>query len=350
MNCALAELMVRALPKLRWDIASVSDRALPPADVLAIGQRVEQLLRTSGVAPNEPVIVRIGNRPADLGSLLGVWQAGVVAVPLHVNAAPSTGAALIKATGARYLVDIDRLEICGAAPPPERPLLRNAALVIFTSGSTGQPKGAVIGHRRLADKLAVLDRLLRFKSDDVVLVPLQLTFIFGLWVVLLALQTGSKPLLMPRFTADALRRGLDAGATILGGVPSMYRTALADPAFNAPNLRLILTGGEVLPKPLAIAMQAKSPRAEIFDLYGLTETGSCDFVLKPADQPNGLGTIGVPTEGVSYRIGDDGEPQVRTPFGMLGYLDNQVLTAIRPVATTSAPAISPARGRTAASS
>ena len=64
--------------------------------------------------PNEPVIVRIGNRPADLGSLLGVWQAGAVAVPLHVNAAPSTGAALIKATGARYLVDVDRLEICGA--------------------------------------------------------------------------------------------------------------------------------------------------------------------------------------------------------------------------------------------
>jgi acyl-CoA synthetase (AMP-forming)/AMP-acid ligase II len=326
MSGALAELMVRALPELRWDIASVSDPALSPADVLAIGQRVEQALQAR-IAPAEPVIVRIGNRPSDLGSLLGAWQAGAVAVPLHVNAAPSTGAALIKATGARCLIDIDRLETCGTAPPPERPLLRNAALVIFTSGSTGQPKGAVIGHRRLADKLAVLDRLLRFKADDVVLVPLQLTFIFGLWVVLLALQAGSKPLLVPRFTADALLRGLDAGATVLGGVPSMYRTALADPAFSAPDLRMILAGGEVLPKPLAIAMQATSPRAEIFDLYGLTETGSCDFVLKPADQPDGLGTIGVPTEGVSYRIGDDGELQVRTPFGMLGYLDNQVQTA-----------------------
>ena len=171
--------------------------------------------------------------------------------------------------------------------------------MIFTSGSTGQPKGAVIGHRRLADKLAVLDRLLRFKPDDVVLVPLQLTFIFGLWVVLLALQAGSKPLLVPRFTADALRRGLDAGATILGGVPSMYRTALAEPTFSALNLRMILTGGEVLPKPLAVAIQAMSPRAKIFDLYGLTETGSCDFVLKPSDQPDGLGTIGVPTDQVA---------------------------------------------------
>ena len=67
-----------------------------------------------------------------------------------------------------------------------RTLLREAALVIFTSGSTGQPKGVVTGHRRLADKLAVLDRAARLQSGDIVLVPLQLTFIFGLWVTLLA--------------------------------------------------------------------------------------------------------------------------------------------------------------------
>ena len=58
--------------------------------------------------------------------------------------------------------------------------------MIFTSGSTGEPKGVVIGHRRLADKLAILDRLLKIRSNDVVLSPLQLTFIFGLWVSLLA--------------------------------------------------------------------------------------------------------------------------------------------------------------------
>jgi long-chain acyl-CoA synthetase len=73
----------------------------------------------------------------------------------------------------------------------------------------------------------------------------------------------------------------------------------------------------------------------IHDLYGLTETGSCDFHLGPADQPPGFGTIGHPTAGVTFRIardgaavaaGETGELQICTPFGMLGYLDNLALT------------------------
>jgi long-chain acyl-CoA synthetase len=74
----------------------------------------------------------------------------------------------------------------------------------------------------------------------------------------------------------------------------------------------------------------------IHDLYGLTETGSCDFCLGPADQPQGFGTIGRPTERVVFRLmrdgravaaGEAGELQIRTPFGMSGYLDNPQLTA-----------------------
>ena len=327
MSGALGRMIAGALPGLRRDVASVSDSSRTAAELTAIGERVSRALLDHHVMPGEPVLVRIGNRPSDIGSLLGVWQADAVAVPVHVTAAAATATALLDATRARFLIDGDRLEICGTAPPPARPLLREAALVIFTSGSTGQPKGVVIGHQRLADKLAVLGRLLKFQSDDVVLVPLQLTFIFGLWAALLALQAGARLILVPRFSADAIGRGLAAGATILAGVPSIYRTLLADPAFAAPGLRMILTGGEVLPKPLAAAMPRAAPDAAIYDLYGLTETGSCDFVLPPGDQPDGLGTIGAPTENVAYRIDESGELQIKTPFGMLGYLDDPQLTA-----------------------
>ena len=104
----------------------------------------------------------------------------------------------------------------------------------------------------------------------------------------------------------------------------------------APALRTILAGGETLGAALGASLRAALPQAGIYDLYGLTETGSCDFCLPPAEQIDGAGSIGRPTEQVAFRlIGEDGrhvpdgaqgELAIRTPFGMLGYLDNPCLT------------------------
>jgi long-chain acyl-CoA synthetase len=335
MNDALAQILGEALRSLGHAVESTSGERTQPSDLLALAGRVKLALSEHDVALNEPVHVRIGNRPSDLGTLLGVWRAGAVAVPVHAAAAPLTLARIQRMSRARFSIDIDRLDVLNHPAPPDRALLRDAALVIFTSGSTGEPKGVVIGHQRLADKLTVLDRLLGIRSNDIVLSPLQLTFIFGLWVSLLTLMKGARLVLVPKFARDAIERTL-RDATVLAGVPSMFRALLADaaPTVTAPNLRLILTGGEVLAPALAHAMKRLAPAA-IHDLYGLTETGSCDFCLGPPDQPHGLGTIGHPTDRVTFRLaqdgravaaGETGELQIRTPFGMLGYLDNPELT------------------------
>jgi long-chain acyl-CoA synthetase len=325
MSGALAEILRDALKPAGRIVDSTSGETQQGDNLLALAERVRHALDARHVAPHEPVHISIGNRPSDLGALLGVWQAGAVAVPIHALAAASTIARVQRISRARFLIDGDRLDAIDEAPPPDRALLRDVALVIFTSGSTGDPKGVVIGHRRLADKLAVLDRLLNIQPNDVVLSPLQLVFIFGLWVSLLTLMKGARLILVPKFTAEAMARGL-AAATVLAGVPSMFRTLLTYPGVAAPKLRAMLTGGEVLAPALAHAMARLAPAA-IHDLYGLTETGSCDFHLGPAGQPQGFGTIGHPTERVMFRIASDtGELQIRTPFGMLGYLDNPALT------------------------
>ena len=329
---ALGKILSGAL-RSSQAIESADGNAVAGSNLLRLAEQARRALADRGVAPNEPVHVAIGNRPTDLGALLGVWQAGAVAVPLHVSAAASTVARVARISRARFAIDGERLDTIGPAPPPDRALLRDAALVIFTSGSTGEPKGVVIGHRRLADKLAVLDRLLNVTTNDVVLCPLQLTFIFGLWVSLLTLTKGARLMLVSKFTGTAMVRGLNE-ATILAGVPSMFRTLLAFADIEAPKLRAMWSGGEVLAPTLARAMGRFAPAA-IHDLYGLTETGSCDFHLGPAGQPQNFGTIGHPTDGVTFRIARDGaavaegatgELQIRTPFGMLGYLDNLALT------------------------
>jgi len=253
MSGALAEILHGALKATSHAVASTGGESQQGGRLLALAERVRHALAERHVAPHEPVHISIGNRPCDLGALLGIWQAGAVAAPIHALAASSTIARVQRISRARFLIDGDRLGVIGEAPPPDRALLRDAALVIFTSGSTGEPKGVVIGHQRLAEKLAVLDRLLNIAPNDVVLSPLQLVFIFGLWVSLLTLMKGARLVLVPKFTEEAMARGL-AEASVLAGVPSMFRTLLTYPDVAAPRLRAVLSGGEVLAPALAHAM------------------------------------------------------------------------------------------------
>ncbi|WP_457105207.1 class I adenylate-forming enzyme family protein [Methylobacterium sp. P5_C11] len=335
MTGALATIMREGLAHPGNRVDEAFGPGMSGHELDAHADLVAGLLREAGVRPHEPVHVSIGNRALDLGTLLGVWRIGAVAVPVHRTAAPLTRAAVERATRARFLVDGLTLDTIVDEAPPERPLLNGAALVVFTSGSTGAPKGVVLGHDALARKLAVLDRLLDFSPDDVVVVPLQLTFIFGIWASLLAIRSGATLVLVPKFTRATLAGQLAAQATVLAAVPTMLRALLADGAPPGPKLRAVLTGGEALSPSLAQAACGSWPDAELIDLYGSTETGSCDFCHWPRDAAV-AGSIGVPTEGVSFRIVRDdgtlappgavGELQICTVCGMLGYLDNAELT------------------------
>ena len=110
MSGALAQLLGEALGSLGHAVESTSEERMEPRALLAIAERVKRALAASGVASGEPVHVRIGNRPSDLGALLGIWRAGAVAVPVHVAAAAATIERLQRRTGARFLVDGERLE------------------------------------------------------------------------------------------------------------------------------------------------------------------------------------------------------------------------------------------------
>jgi long-chain acyl-CoA synthetase len=306
--------------------------------VLSAAETLAGALCKAQIGAGEPVLCQFGNEPQALAVLLGTWLAGGVAVPVHTAAAPTTLEQVRRATGARLRVLGGKLEQISPEPAPARELLREAALIVFTSGSTGQPKGVVLAHRRLLGKLQVLDRLLQFTPDDTVVVPLQLSFIFGIWVSLLSILSGARLQQVARFSPEAVGARLAQGASVLAVVPSMLRAVLAATGVPAaPHLRTLLTGGESLGHQLNIKARTAFPHTAIYDLYGLTETGSCDFCLLPSDLAAGIGSIGTPTEGVDYRIIDErgdpakpgaaGELLIKTPFGMLGYLDAPGLSA-----------------------
>ncbi len=88
------------------------------------------------------------------------------------------------------------------------------------------------------------------------------------------------------------------------------------------------------PAPVAARMLAST---ELVDIYGLTETATCDFFAFPSDYARLPGCIGRSSPGVRFRIvdlddqvvaaGAIGELQIASPYAMAGYLDAPELTA-----------------------
>ena len=314
-------------------------------ELAAAGSAVAQALRANGLAPDEPVLVPVANEARDLAALAGVWLAGGVAVPVARHDPAPAVEAVRAATGVRFSVtnDAARVTETGDRPPPKRALLKGAALIVFTSGSTGRPKGVVLSQRAFAGKLEAIDSVLDFTQRTRALVVLQITFIFGMWVMLLTLLKGGTACLHARFEAAAILAALkEQRISDAAFVPTMLRRFLsldetvAGPLLTGGTLQRILTGGEPFGRELGAHLAQLMPEVQVVDIYGLTETCSSDFFLRAGERAELAGTIGRPGPGVEFRIADEegrelsvaapGELQIRSPFVMNGYLDEPELT------------------------
>jgi long-chain acyl-CoA synthetase len=302
-------------------------------ELLAQADQARDALAQAGLAADEPVHVRVSNRPPDLAAYLGVWLSGGVVVPVHRSSPEGAVAHVLSRTRARFEWD-GTLKTLKQETPPRRPILEGAALIVFTSGSSGLPKGAVLSHRAFAGKLAAIQSLLGFGREDRTLLVLNITFSFGIWVALLTLLHGGHLVMREKFSAPAFLSELaEQNITRVAVVPTMMRSLILDLPperlqCRAAELRHVLIGGETLGKGLGETLRALFAPAELIDIYGLTETSTCDFFLMPADAARYAGCIGRPSPGVRYRIAEDGELRISSPFLMNGYLDEPGLEPI----------------------
>ena len=345
------------LPPQRVAI-SFPERALTYTELRNASLRVASSLTGAGRAA-----VLADTSPETCVAVFGALLAGVPIVPINPKsgarelahiAADASPERILGPPGAAVpaqlagcepvAVDLDDQSPATALPtdhPSEAP-----ALIVYTSGTTGPPKGAVLPRRALASNLDALADAWAWTERDTVAHGLPLFHVHGLVIGILGpVRRGGTAVHVGRFSTDAIGRALTGGATMVFGVPTMYRR-LADAGEQDPGLasalagaRLLVSGSAPLPAVDHVRLQRLTGRG-VVERYGLTETLMNTAIR--ADGEPAPGTVGAPVRGVDLRLVDDdretldttdgetiGEIEVRGPNLFLGYLN-------RPDATTEA--------------
>ncbi|MEV7283818.1 acyl-CoA synthetase [Streptomyces sp. NPDC093252] len=262
-------------------------------------------------------------------AVTGVLTAGVAAVPLnprsgeaelaHVlgDSAPDAvlaapGAVLPAPLAALERIDV-RADAEGAVPPDDADDAA-PALVVYTSGTTGPPKGAVLPRRAVTATLDALADAWRWTDADVLVHGLPLFHVHGLVLGILGpLRRGGAVRHLGRFDTAGVARELNAGATMLFGVPTMYHR-IAEALPDEPGLvkglagaRLLVSGSAALPVHDHERIAAATGR-RVVERYGMTETLMNTSVRVDGGAAR-AGTVGVPLPGVELRlVEDDGTP------------------------------------------
>jgi malonyl-CoA/methylmalonyl-CoA synthetase len=243
----------------------------------------------------------------------------------------------------RVEIDLDGDLSCDGGDLPD-PSDENPALIVYTSGTTGRPKGAVLPRRSIASNLDALAEVWGWTDADVVAHGLPLFHVHGLVIGILGpVRRGGTALHIGRFSPEGVQEALSGRATMLFGVPTMYRR-LADAAAESPELATALGGARLLVSGSAALPASEHARIEeltgrgVVERYGMTETLMNTAIH--ADAQPAPGTVGPPLPGVDIRLVDDdggvlegaddetiGEIQVRGPNLFLEYLNRPDATA-----------------------
>lgn len=366
---ALIEAKMRETPDapaLRFE-----GQTLDYATLDARSRALAEALAAEGIGREDIVVVALPRSLELVIALIAIIRAGAAYLPVDL-AQPDARLARILASASPKLVlagegDAPRFagvpvlspaawprEPAGAplaGTPLAGPQPGDAAYVIYTSGSTGEPKGVVIEHRAIVNRLEWMRAHYAFTPADIILQKTPATFDVSVWEFFLPFLTGCLLVVAPpeaHRDPVALARLIRAEAiTTAHFVPSMLAAFLAEPSAQGLSLGRVFCSGEELPADLRDRFH-RTLKAELHNLYGPTEA-AVDVSYWPAarDDRSLPVPIGFPVWNTRlYVLDEQGRPQPPNVAGQLylggvqlarGYLGRPDLTAERFVADPSLP-------------
>ena len=221
------------------------------------------------------------------------------------------------------------------------------AYVIYTSGSTGNPKGCILEHKGVINRIQWMWEEFKFTENDVILQKTTFTFDVSVWEIFMPLCWGAKMILCSEDDISDPQKIesliFDNQVSCLHFVPSMLDVFIntlfetSDIKKNLKSLRLLIASGEALQLKTVKKWYEKLD-TPIENLYGPTEA-SIDVTYHSTSKTDDFIPIGKPIWNTSIYIldhnknivpiGCSGEVYIAGVGLARGYLNNEKLTQER---------------------
>ena len=202
---------------------------------------------------------------------------------------------------------------------------RDLAVLQYTGGTTGVPKGAMLTHANLMANAHQVQAWFTGVAlgEERMLAVLPFFHVFAMTVVLnMGLAVGAELIMLPRFdTAQVLKTIARRKATLLPGVPTMYKALLSHPdvaRYPLRSIRFCISGGAPLPMELKRQFE-EATGCVLVEGYGLSEASPV-CACNPLSGVNKEGSIGLPLPGVMMEIRALDDPDRVLPPGEKGQL------------------------------
>lgn len=300
-------------------------------------------LQSLGVKPDVLVGICVERSIEMIVGMLGILKAGAAYVPLDPAYPPDRLSFMVedaqisillteRAMMANLELAVD-LSICldseNAAfkSAPEDNLLDLAtsddlAYIIYTSGSTGQPKGVMVSHQSIVNRLIWgIDRY-QLNPSDRLFQKTSFSFDVSVWEIFGTLLAGASLVLARsgghQDPAYLVKTMAEQRITHVDFVPAMLKYVIEAPGIEQCScLRYVTCGGESLPLDLRDRFFEKLPSVELHNCYGPTEV-SIDATAWVCDRHSPLISIGRPIANQQAYILDSYLQPV--PIGVVGEL------------------------------
>ncbi|TMQ65454.1 MAG: amino acid adenylation domain-containing protein [Candidatus Eisenbacteria bacterium] len=302
-DACLHELFERAVTASPDQPALVFGRSVTTGGRLdAAANRLARRLREAGVGAGSLVPVCAERSPEQVVAVLAVLKAGGAYAPLDAGLPSGRLASMladlsptvvlvqrrlapaVPQTGGAALLEIEpawdeSLERRHETPPLPAP--GDLAYVMFTSGSTGAPKGVMVPHRAIVNRLRWAQERYPIRPGERVLHNSSFGFDIAVWELFGPLLAGGT-VVLPREgehkdPAALARLVRDERVAVAHFVPSLLRPFLDAPELaECRSLRAVFCGGEGMDRELHDRFFERLPGRTLAHFYGPTEAAiSC---------------------------------------------------------------------------